>query len=149
MKRRGWWSGFKTRGLRPVRETDIVRACLAYLHARGCIAWRNNTGAMRIEEPGQPRRFVRFSAPGISDIIGLLPGGRFLAVEVKRGDGRLSAAQQLFLNQVAGAGGFGAVVRSVTELDQAILRADSKRDPAASNTRSGRASTQRGNERKA
>jgi hypothetical protein len=98
------------------RETDIVRACLAYLRARGVFAFRVNSGAVAGEHKGK-RRFVRFNgAKGCSDILGVLPGGRFLAVEAKRPGNRPTADQAAFLAAVSAAGGLALVVHDVAEL---------------------------------
>jgi len=81
-------------------EKDIQRTILDYLTMRGIFHWRNNTGALRSDD-----RFVRFGFRGSSDIIGVLPGGRALFIEVKRKVGRLTEAQKEFLAhaQMAGA----------------------------------------------
>jgi len=52
---------------------------------------------------------------GIADILGIAPGGRFLAIEVKSADGRLSKEQRLFLRSVQDAGGIAFVARSVKQ----------------------------------
>jgi hypothetical protein len=103
------------------REIDIVNACLTLLQLRKVFAWRVNSGAVTFEK-GHKRYFVQFArgAKGISDIIGLLPGGRFLAVEVKRPGNKPSADQECFLAQIQASGGLGIVVTSPTELDKAI-----------------------------
>ena len=62
-------------------EQDLVRGCLAYLTARGCMVWRNNTGASYYGGPGRRARFVRFGPVGGSDIVGCTKEGRFLALE--------------------------------------------------------------------
>jgi hypothetical protein len=97
------------------RETALVKACLTLLRLRGVMAWRQNVGAAKLD-----RRFVRFGAPGVSDILGVLKGGRFLAVECKAGKSRPTDAQAAFLAGVEAAGGVAVVVRDVREL-QAIL----------------------------
>lgn len=51
---------------------------------------------------------------------GCLPGGRFLAVEVKAPDGRLSPEQKRLLAEVEGLGGLAVVVRGWRELAQAL-----------------------------
>jgi hypothetical protein len=67
-------------------EGRILAGCLRYLEVRGVYHWRNSTGAVQI----RPGRWYRFGKVGSSDILGILPGGRFLAVEVKARGGRLS-----------------------------------------------------------
>ena len=96
-------------------EAQVVRACLDYLKLRRIFAFRNNTGAYKVEE-----RFVRFGSKGSADILGILPGGRFLAIECKSLNGRLSPAQGEWGERVRAAGGVYLCVRSVGELIEAL-----------------------------
>jgi hypothetical protein len=102
-----------------VKETEIQRAILDYLIARGIFAWRNNTGGMEVQGRHR-RRFVRFGTPGAIDIIGVLPDGRFLAVEVKTPQGRVTDLQDTFLDSVRRNNGVAFVARSVDEAMERI-----------------------------
>ena len=100
-----------------IPESAVLQQCLAYLHVRGIFAWRNNIGAAKTEDG----RFVRFGIPGASDIIGVLPGGRFLAVECKRSTGgRVSDQQKAFLEKIKNAGGLAVIATSLEDLMEAI-----------------------------
>ncbi len=66
-------------------------------------------------------RAVRLAAPGVSDLIGWAPGGRFAAVEVKTPRGRPTPEQIAFIELVRRAGGVGGISRSVEDTVQ-ILR---------------------------
>jgi hypothetical protein len=102
------------------RETDLVKACLEYLRLRGVMCWRQNSGAVTGKHRGK-RRFVRFNtARGCSDVLGILPGGRFLAVEAKLPGRKVTADQQGFLDAVRAAGGLALVVTDVAELVAAL-----------------------------
>ena len=72
-----------------VKEGDIISSILKYLKCRKVKAWRNNTGA-RLMGSG----WVRFGMKGSPDIIGILPGGKFLGIEVKTDSGKLSLDQE-------------------------------------------------------
>lgn len=98
-------------------ETALVAACMTVLHCRGCVIWRQNQGGVSAEYKGR-KRFIQFTRgqKGVSDIIGLLPGGRFLAVEAKVGRNKPTEDQAAFLAKVNAAGGLGIVVYSVDEL---------------------------------
>ena len=111
--------------MRKHTEGDTVRAILDLLHAHRIPAWRVNTGATKIGG-----RFLRFGVVGMADIIGIQPRvftrisgpnvpedfGRFLAIEVKSGIGKLTPAQQGFLAQVNAAGGKAFCARSVDDV---------------------------------
>jgi hypothetical protein len=109
-------------GVKGDREADILKSCLAYLKVRGIFAWRANSGGTMMGE-GARKRFVRFNgAPGCSDVVGVLPGGRVLALEVKRPGGRPTGKQQLFLDTVRRLGGLALCVHSLEELVEDLER---------------------------
>lgn len=102
----------RTKKLQP-REKEIQSVLLEYLALVGIKAWRQNSGAFKSESG----HFYRFSSiKGQSDIIGLLPSGKFLAVEVKR-PGKLPSPDQInFINMVRGSQGVAIVAHSLEEL---------------------------------
>lgn len=53
---------------------------------------------------------------GVSDIIGLLPGGRFLAIEVKTDRGKATPRQDKFIRDVNEEGGLAFIARSVDDV---------------------------------
>ena len=56
------------------------------------------------------------SKKGVSDILGVLPGGRALAIEVKNSNGKATEHQRQFLEDVARAGGLSFIARSVEDV---------------------------------
>jgi hypothetical protein len=56
---------------------------------------------------------------GVSNIIGVW-NGRFLAIEVKRPEGRVSEDQEIFLNRIRQHGGIGFVARSTEDVITAL-----------------------------
>lgn len=94
-------------------EADILREVLRYLANMRVVAWRNNVGAVSATYNGRTR-LVRFGTPGLSDVIGIVPGtGQLFACELKSAKGRVSPHQQGFLAQVDAAGGKAFVARDV------------------------------------
>lgn len=107
--------------MRDTKESIILKACLQLLTLHGAFVFRVNSGAVVSEYKGK-RRFMRFnSAPGCSDILGILPGGTFLACEVKRPGQKLTEKQQAFLDAVRKKGGVGLWVSSVQELEDSLV----------------------------
>ena len=100
-------------------EGRIKAVVLRYLERRGFFAWNNPSGVVRIT----PDRWLHFGKKGSSDILGCLPGGRFLAVEVKAPAGRLTPEQSAFLEKIRSLGGLALVIRGWKELDQALREA--------------------------
>lgn len=91
--------------------------------AGDCLAFRANVGqawaGSRVERlPGNrvlihdARPFTTGLPPGFSDLFGLMPGGRFFALEVKTPTGRVSDQQARFLAAVERYGGISGVARS-------------------------------------
>jgi hypothetical protein len=98
-----------------VRESVIQRTILDYLEAMHIFCWRQNQVAV----PG--RRFV--GLPGVPDIIGILPGGRFFGVEVKAERGKQSKAQKDFEMRVKELGGVYVLAYDVDDVLKVLAQA--------------------------
>lgn len=95
----------------------LVSACLQLLHLRGVTAWRNNTGPVLHTLAGGRKVLGKNPSTGAPDILGILPGGRFIGVECKYGTGHLSKEQRAFRDAIQAAGGVFLVARDVSQLD--------------------------------
>ena len=101
-------------------ESHIVNACLIALSAAGCLVWRQNTGVL----PDRQGRPIRFGlCVGSSDIIGVAPDGKFLAIECKSAIGQPTDAQVRFLEAVRRQGGRAGIARSGAEAVQIAIGA--------------------------
>jgi hypothetical protein len=108
------------------RESDLLAACLEWLHFHGVWCWRQNQGAIPLPRGGF-RKFVGLK--GVADILGILPQtvevvgagrltfGNLLAVETKRPGERPRPEQAAFLQKVNDLGGVGLCVHSLAELE--------------------------------
>ena len=76
-------------------EKDIQRAILDYLAYRKIFAWANKTQGTF--DPVRKVFRAGTTAKGIPDILGILPGGRFLGIEVKRKGNYASPDQKDFI----------------------------------------------------
>ena len=93
-------------------EANIQNDIMIALSKAGATVFRNNTGALQ-DKTG---RLVRYGlCKGSSDIIGICPDGRFLAVEVKKNTGRAAEDQLRFIEAVRAKGGRAGVARSVED----------------------------------
>lgn len=101
--------------IRKPTEADVLRACLQLLAVRGVFAWRNNSGNVPVGN-----RLVRLAPPGTPDILGILPGGRLLAVEVKTATGKLRPSQRAWAEAARGLGAAVLLARSAGELDDQL-----------------------------
>ncbi len=78
-------------------HNELVNKVLLYLHStyRGRY-WGNATGAVKTDND----HFQRYGLKGSADILGISGDGKFVAVEVKTGAGRLSGQQNLFKDSI-------------------------------------------------
>lgn len=92
-------------------EQAVQKDILSYLKIRGIVAWKNHID----------RRRYQVGMVGAPDIVGYLPGGRFLAIEVKRPKGgSVSAAQDEWIERAMIAGCCAFVARSVDEVREIV-----------------------------
>ncbi len=104
--------------LRIPLERDVQRAVLEYLAWRKIFAWRNQTTGIY-----DPRRGVFRAGQtlrGVPDVLGILPDGRFLGVEVKRPGKHLEPHQQEFQTRATALKAVCVCVHSAAELDAAL-----------------------------
>lgn len=92
-------------------EGDLKKQILDWLSAKQIFHWVNQAGRI----PG--RRLIKV---GIADILGILKGGRFFAIEVKAKTGKLSDEQAEFIFAVRTAGGIAFVARSLDDVIQQL-----------------------------
>lgn len=112
-------AAFKLRTVEPT-EAQIQSSILKWLDLQvraGRLAWvrRMNSGA-HVVEGTKGRRFIRYGFPGCPDIMAMLPGGRFVAIECKTKRGTLTDDQRAFLATVEAHGGIAIVARSVEDV---------------------------------
>jgi len=98
--------------LKALPESSIEHLILNYLATSGAgFFWKNVTGGyfdgQRFRKQASP-----FAINGVSDIIGILKDGRFVALEVKTAKGRTSQAQDAFLSKARSLHAVCGVVRS-------------------------------------
>ena len=94
-------------------ESNIQNLILIALSQAGCTVWRQDTGAYKDPTTG---RLIKYGlCKGSSDIIGICPDGKFLAVEVKSASGRLRPEQSTFIKTVKAKGGRAGIARTPEE----------------------------------
>lgn len=100
-------------------EADIQRQIMLALSEANCTIWRQNTGLAWVGDAvmlasgdvllKKPRRLHVGLCNGSSDLIGIAPDGRFLAVEVKSKTGRITRDQENFIARVNEKGGVAGI----------------------------------------
>jgi len=108
-----------------MKESQLQSLILLALSKAGCKVWRCETAGAWVGRTihrvgdtvtlADARMIHAGLTKGGSDIIGIAPDGRFLAVEVKTETGRVRPEQTVFLDVVRKAGGIAGIARSVDE----------------------------------
>ena len=94
-----------------MKEKAIENQILAYLKLKGFYVWKNESqGTYDVKIGTYRRKNGPGRLLGTSDILGVMPNGRFMAIEVKSATGRLSDYQKDFLEQVTMRGGLAFMV---------------------------------------
>lgn len=103
-------------------EDDVKNAARLAVQAIGAVLWRNNVGALP-DERGVPVRYgLANDSKAInevfksSDLVGIAPGGVFMAIECKGGDWKWGGtkrekAQAAFIEYVRARGGRAGFIR--------------------------------------
>jgi len=123
-----------------IKEGSLEKAILQYLRAIGVFCWKNDSVGIavptkvrtvldpktgRYKKKQSFRKKNRYHINGVSDILGVLPNGRFLAIEVKKPDehkdGKLvrayaSTDQKIFIENVNNLGGLAFIARSIDDV---------------------------------
>lgn len=95
-------------------EKEIQKSILMFLKKHPKVQWvaRFNSGTFMDGD----RYITSNSQRGMSDILGMLKGGRLLAIECKSRTGRIQPHQQEFLDLISDGGGLAFVARSVEDV---------------------------------
>jgi hypothetical protein len=109
-----------TNGGAVVPEAQILSAVLQAIKLHPRVGWahRFNTGGAHYGE-----QYVAFGFAGLSDILGQLKDGRFLAIEVKRAGKVPTEGQVEFMGKVARFNGVAFVARSIDDAMAGIDKA--------------------------
>lgn len=89
-------------GKTKIREKDVTKAIREYLTAKRIFHWKNWAGLG--------------STKGVPDILGVLPGGRALMIEIKRPNGKVSDAQANFVSNARDMGALAFFAWSVEDV---------------------------------
>jgi hypothetical protein len=84
-----------------VSEKAVLSQILQYLRLKRCLCYRMNTGAGIFQNKEGPRRFVKFGAKGMADILAFTKEGTVIWVEAKSSTGgKQSEFQKAFQQEV-------------------------------------------------
>jgi len=109
----------------PTPEGAIKQAICQYLATahKDIVFWMNASVGIRGRKNNS-----RYQRNGTADILGILPGGRILAIEVKAPKGKLTDEQVAFLDLVNNMGGIAGVCRNVSDVQHLLEMAELNED---------------------
>jgi hypothetical protein len=99
-------------------EAQVLKTILKYLRLHPQVAWvcRINSGTFAEDD-----RFIQSnSQKGMSDVLGMMSGGKLFAIECKSKTGRLLPHQDDFLRLILQGGGYAGVARSTEDVDKIL-----------------------------
>jgi hypothetical protein len=100
-------------GLPEKPESEVLADCMAWLKQHNILVWRNNTGSGTLGVSG----YYRYGITDGGDLIGLLPSGIHIEIEVKKSSGgRWSAGQMARKVEIELNNGVYLLVHSTEEL---------------------------------
>lgn len=104
-------------------EKIIQSNILNYLKIKGIFAWRNqSTGLWDASKKLYRKARSIHSLNGTSDVLGVLPDGKFLAIEVKSRTGRATDDQNRFMKMINAMGGVAFIARSIEDVEINLKR---------------------------
>lgn len=110
-------------------EKQIENNILTFLKEIGIFCWKNQSvGVWSQERKQYLKPHNQHHIKGVADILGILPSGRFLAIEVKAPKGRASPEQLTFITKINEAGGLAFLSRSVEQTFNSMRHALSDPD---------------------
>ncbi len=111
-------------------ENAVQSACFKYLQLRGAFVWRSQSRTFQVPGKGGRMRPMFVGTPGSPDIMGILPGGRFIGVECKRplgpkgghGGSVQSPEQKMWQDECERVGGLYILARSFGDVEEALAK---------------------------
>jgi len=102
-----------------IAEKDVENSILEYLAYRGIFAWKNQSvGIWDAKKKIYRKSNNKYHVNGVSDILGVLPNGKVLCIEVKSPSNRdRPKHQREFISQVSSSGGVAFFADSVKVVD--------------------------------
>jgi hypothetical protein len=120
------------------RTNDLTEAVKRYLILRGIFCWRNNT--VGVYDPVRKvYRLNKGQLRGVADILGIMPDGTFIAVEIKTGRDRLSEYQIAYREEVRN---HNAIYIEAHTIDDVINYFENTNDATGINQTDGKAASE-------
>jgi Holliday junction resolvase len=98
-----------------MNERELQHEIVDFLNKSGkAHAWLDRQVSMK------PGRGTFHSSNGVSDVLAVVNGGTFIAIEVKMKEGRLKPSQLRFLEAVSARGAIAMVATSIEQVQEEL-----------------------------
>jgi hypothetical protein len=112
-----------------MKESELLSFALTCLKQSGLVYWRvNNSPSLFNNKSGQVC-FRKSPVKGFPDLAGVLPSGKFFAIEIKTDKGRLSPEQIEWITKLNHSGAIAVVLRSKDEIREFVASAAKMKGP--------------------
>lgn len=101
-------------------EIDIQNSIMELLIFQGINAWRNPNTTVFDKKKGVFRRRSRYERSGVPDILGILPDGLFLGIEVKKNEKEKLSPDQVSFHESASKKSFVFTVWSTKQVRERL-----------------------------
>lgn len=102
-----------------MKEVEIMNAIIEYLLWKKVYVWRSNNAPIFDITRKVFRAMPKHALKGVADILGVLPDGKFLAIEVKADESKkLSDAQKEFLSNILTKGGVAFIATGLPDIEK-------------------------------
>lgn len=95
------------------QEAKLKKQILDYLKLKGIFCWNNRNVGVYNPKTGC---YIPSPIKGISDIIGILPNGKFLAIEVKTNKNKPTKNQLWFIEEIKRNNGVGIIAYNLDDV---------------------------------
>jgi hypothetical protein len=103
----------KSAGVR--NHQTLLKMCLILLHSEKIFCYANNTGSIKGVGRYQVYGFI-----GSPDILGILPNGQYLGIEIKTGSAMQNKNQKKFQKKIVDNNGEYWIIHSLDELKERL-----------------------------
>lgn len=99
-----------------ITETEVTTECVEWLRSHGCRMKRQNNGAGHLNNSPN---YATYGIIGSADFTGMLPSGRRLEVEFKKGAGGVLSKDQIgYMEWTRAGGGVYVCIHGLAELKE-------------------------------
>lgn len=111
-----------------MKESELLSYTIGCLKQSGLVWWRVSNGAV-MHNIGGKMIMKKSAIKGFPDLAGVLPSGKFFAIELKTATGKLSPEQTDWITRLNHSGAIAVVLRSKEQVTNFIAAAKNIKPP--------------------